>query len=193
MFTTRKKISIFWSVLVLTTTPSVFAEAIELKLPVKVFALKRGEPNPKIKSKLWYSDQVSEKAVLIASSFRNSAYRKKIDSLASQLIKNKIRVLWIDTRVGTRNSVTSGLEDIQTGVVFLRSDPRFKKKPVSKVSILAVSESVAGAAKYAGASKQIGAIVDKMILVDSEESHSSLIAACRPLCESVSFPQWTNF
>lgn len=168
--------------------PSVHAKPIDLNLTVKTFALKKGEKPPKIKARFWPSKtSPSEKAFLIASPFKEKKYKKLLESLTKNIQKQGLPILWIDPREQKNSIISTSLEDIQTGVFFLRTDSRVKKVISPRLTVVAAGASALGAAKYGSANNQVIGLVEKIVLLDADEKTDELITTCRPVCESVKF------
>lgn len=187
-----KKVLLLFSCLCFLSTLSATATKfpVDVDLLVKVFSLRKGEKNPKIHGRFWEPAATTEaKTVLILAPLNHKTYAPIARDLAEDLMKKSVPTLWLEPRESADRMLTTGVEDVQTGIVFLRTDSRVKTSTPPQVVVIAFGEAAVGAAQYAGSNKQVHMLLGGTWLFDPKYKNpqelQGFIDACKPQCNSV--------
>jgi hypothetical protein len=142
----------------------------QVKIPVETLWKRRTSPPP-LDGLLWNAGrQVAEtsgRAVLLIPGAGGS--KEEWRELAEDLQAAGFYVLAIDTRgKGTQGKQTY-MEDIQSGVIFLKSETSKPKVGAYRVAVVASDAGANAAANYAAANAQMHLIVDSMAMLSPAE------------------------
>jgi hypothetical protein len=147
--------SFFNAFLAVTALAGVGAEKVSI--PLEVFQ-RKPKPTPPISGQLWVSATkpgfASGRAVLLLG----------MPTLAESIANAGFDVLSIEFR---ENGIKSVLEDIQSAVAYLKTEPRIA---ANRVSIVGNALGANGAALYASSTKQMSYIVDGLALLGAKEN-----------------------
>ena len=148
------------------TSVSAFADPTPVKMKVVQFGFKP-MPVPPISGAFWASKKKNPntfgRGVLLVPSIGRS--KADLDGIAKTLQNSGFNVLVLNPREKGSKSPRVLIEDIQTGVVFLKTDPRVK---ASHVAIFAKAESANAVAKYAS-TQQMMYVLDSIALFTNKD------------------------
>lgn len=154
---------------------AVSAAGETVKVPIEVFH-RRPDTPPPLSGSLWLAkdnqNSTLGRAVLILRGPDHSGttgFKKDHVGIASLLQKSGFNVLELDVRDKSAKQMKVLVEDIQSGVVFLKTDPRIE---ASRVLIVGAGVTADGIAHYAGANKQVARIVDGIALLHLSDANS---------------------
>lgn len=151
------------SSLLLSIQTFAASPSTSVKVPIESFARKRGGPTF-LEGTLWLSKNKTDITQNTAVLLVHMPGRSRVDwvSFGQKLANSGYNVLTLDLRGKGSQGERSLIEDIQSGVVFLRTDKRIL---APKVTIIGANASAVAAARYASATKQMGYIVNSLILL----------------------------
>lgn len=146
-----------------------------VKVPIEVFH-RRPEVAPPLSGSLWLAkdnhNATLGRAVLILRGpdhTGTTGFKKDHVGIASSLQKSGFNVLELDVRDKSAKQMKVLVEDIQSGVAFLKTDPRIE---ASRVLIVGAGVTADGVVHYASANKQMARIVDGIALVNLSDTQS---------------------
>lgn len=113
------------------------------------------------------SSNMLGRAVLILKGTEGAG--KSSSDLSVALREKGFHVLELALREVGKKNLKTLVEDIQSGVVFLKTDPRVE---ASRVLIVGTGAAANGVAHYVSANKQMGRIVDGIALVGLSDTES---------------------
>lgn len=130
-------------------------------MPVESFSRKSAE-STKLSANLWVATAKTE-----ATKNRAVLLLQPDQALAAELNNAGFDVLALSLRKEARAKLKPLVEDVQSGVIFLKTDPRVR---ADRVSIVGEGEGAKGAVHYAGATKQMALIVDALALLTADKN-----------------------
>jgi hypothetical protein len=135
---------------------------VSVKVPIEAFGRKASAP---INGDLWLTTRQTAATryfgvLLVPDPERPEA---ALTSLAEELSANGFHTLLIEPRNNDKQLQKTLVEDVQSGVVFLKTDQRVG---AVKVLIVALGASANAAANYASASKQMSLILEGVALLN---------------------------
>lgn len=148
-------------------TPILAVAAFErVRVPIETFYRK---PNAQthLSAKLWVASKKTvqteiRRAVLLAP------FSAEMSSLIPELQQAGFSILAIELRGNGAQGPKTLVEDIQSGVVFLKTDARVH---ANKIAIIGTHVGANGATHYAGATKQMAHIVDALVLLSPDKQY----------------------
>lgn len=161
--------------LVLCCAPAVQARAAApVSVEVSVHSFSRKSKPGVLPGNLWLSSRktgrTQNKAVLLVC--RPGQSRSERNELAEQLEQAGFTVLDVDSRNSVKMPERSIVEDVQSGVAFLRTDSRVRAQ---RIVLVGVGAAAPGVARYAAASNQMSLLIDALVLSKPEKEFHHLL------------------
>ncbi|MBI3555326.1 MAG: hypothetical protein HY074_03555 [Deltaproteobacteria bacterium] len=153
-------------VLLLFSVPAWAAQSpLTVEIPTQAFG--RYIPAP-IHGYLWTSQNKTEatRGRSVALVPPPEAASSGWHSTAEFLSEAGFDVLLVEPRKGERQYQRTLLEDLQSGVLFLKADPRVQAQRVSLIGSEAAANT---AAHYAGANSKMALVLDSLVLISPDK------------------------
>lgn len=166
-----KQLTLILAILSSFSSDGSTADGVAVRVPVETF-YRLAQTEAPLTGTLWLAPNNAEvasgRAVLIVGEAKG-ARRTAKTAFAAALRGAGFNVLALDIREKSSANHKALMEDIQSGVVFLKTDSRIE---ASRILIVGAGKAAKGAASYAAANKQMARIVDGLALLGLEDPSS---------------------